>query len=126
MQPAWIKERKGFPLGADISRQSGWERRTRRSPTTPLGSRKRTGIEGETSVSHFRSPLADFTSFKNRQSDINNYLHVVLIALHRVFPQLEVFQVNAGSSGDAGQRVLSQTHVQSCCVADNGREPAEQ
>src|SRR4051812_12316724 len=48
--------------------------------------------------------------------------HVVGVGFHRVFPELEILEVDAGAAGDAGEGIFGQTRVQTRCVADDGSQ----
>src|SRR5437773_10117445 len=52
--------------------------------------------------------------------------HLVRVAFHRVFPELQVLQIDAGPTCDAGEGVLGEADVQAGRVADDGRQSAEQ
>src|SRR5688572_22297089 len=66
------------------------------------------------------------SSIQNHQSKIQNSLHLARVALHRFFPELEVLQVEARATRDAGQRILPQLGVQPRSVADDGRQTAKE
>src|SRR2546430_12437166 len=52
--------------------------------------------------------------------------HLVRVAFHRVFPELQVLQIDAGPPCDASERVFGEADVQAGRVADDGGQPAEQ